>query len=702
MSTLLQVVLSNLVVAGFLAVVAVVVDRLGRRPALSHGLWVLVLIKLITPPLIYVPLPWPEPFAQTPAIQDPIAHLLLVNGGLALPADPEAFDGKLEPNPPAEKAEAGSADANDALANDANIQAMAYRLAEIALVLRNARNGQGAGDADSPLADPSAVDAVPAVAWREIAACLWVAGVAVWFGVAARRLRKFRRLLAHARPAAAELQAETATLAARLGLACPEVLLLPGAVSPMLWAIGRRKRLLIPESLLERLSGEQRSALLVHELAHLRRGDHWVRCLELVVLGLYWWCPLVWWARRELHEAEEACCDAWVVWALPACARAYALALVETLDFLAEARPALPPVASGIGAVQLMRRRLTMIMRGNTPRALTVTGVAMLLVVGALVPLMPTWAQTAATPVAQAPEGDAGGGRGGSGGDRGRIENERKELQRLAEDIERMRAEFERNIDQQRREIERRVKQLQEAAKRLDMQEKERADPKPKAPGGALGGFGSGGGFSGGGGLGGTGAMPGFGGFGGGAFGGQPGMKGAPFAADADRRLRELEKKLDAVLKELQDLRRDLQPRRPGFPGGGGGGGPGAPGGFPPGFPPGPGGPVAPAGGLFPPGGFPGGAVPPPGGGFPGGPGAAPPGVPGGPPGASGGRPGGPGGFIPRPNTPAAPGGTPGGGVPPGAPPAGAAPVTPPTPANPANPPGPPAVDDPNQTPKTP
>jgi len=42
------------------------------------------------------------------------------------------------------------------------------------------------------------------------------------------------------------------------------------------------------------------------------------RRLELAALGLYWWHPAAWWARRELREAEEQRCDAGVVAALPA------------------------------------------------------------------------------------------------------------------------------------------------------------------------------------------------------------------------------------------------------------------------------------------------------------------------------------------------------------------------------------------------
>ena len=91
----------------------------------------------------------------------------------------------------------------------------------------------------------------------------------------------------------------------------------------------------------------QRATLLAHELAHLRRRDHWVRCLELLVTGLYWWLPVVWMARHALREAEEQCCDAWVVWAFPDAARSYAETLLDTLDFLHRSHQTEPLLASG-------------------------------------------------------------------------------------------------------------------------------------------------------------------------------------------------------------------------------------------------------------------------------------------------------------------------------------------------------------------
>jgi beta-lactamase regulating signal transducer with metallopeptidase domain len=224
---------------------------------------------------------------------------------------------------------------------------------------------------------------------------LWVAGGLGWWAVAAWRIGRFRGLLRFASPAPPALQERAQRLARRLGLVrCPDVRLVPAAVSPLLWALGGTSRLLLPAGLWPRLTPEQQETLLAHELAHLRRRDHWVRRLELLVTGLYWWHPVVWWARRQLREAEEQCCDAWVVWALPGAAPAYATALVETVAFLSRARPALPLAASGIGHIHTLKRRLTMILREPPPRALSGAGLLAVLGLGALLlPLLPAPAQ---------------------------------------------------------------------------------------------------------------------------------------------------------------------------------------------------------------------------------------------------------------------------------------------------------------------
>ena len=97
----------------------------------------------------------------------------------------------------------------------------------------------------------------------------------------------------------------------------------------MLWAVVGRPRILLPRTLWTGFDPDHREAVLAHELAHLARGDHWMRRFELVVLALYWWCPVAWIAVRELRRAEEACCDARVLGVVPDRAVAYAEALVR-------------------------------------------------------------------------------------------------------------------------------------------------------------------------------------------------------------------------------------------------------------------------------------------------------------------------------------------------------------------------------------
>jgi hypothetical protein len=231
--------------------------------------------------------------------------------------------------------------------------------------------------------------------WEPWALLIVLAGAGAWWSLATVRIVRFHCTLKECPTVPKEWQDQTDDLAEHLGLSCrPKVQLVPGQVPPMLWVIGGRPRLLVPGQLWPTLQPDERTSLLLHELAHLRRHDHWVRWLELVVGGLYWWHPAVWWARRALREAEEQCCDAWVVWAMPRAARTYANALLAALEFVSGARttPAAASATSGNGHVSCLKRRLRMIVRATTPKGLSWIGRFAVLGMAALVlPLAPSW-----------------------------------------------------------------------------------------------------------------------------------------------------------------------------------------------------------------------------------------------------------------------------------------------------------------------
>ena len=152
------------------------------------------------------------------------------------------------------------------------------------------------------------------------------------------------------------------------------------ALPPLVWSIGLSPRVILPAELLwPALSSELQSTILAHELVHIRRGDHFVRLLELAATTVFWWHPVVWCASRQLHELEEQCCDGRVLELLPHQPRTYATALVDTLDFLSE-RPRIPvPLRTAIYSNGSLSRRIRMLTQDRTNRLSALSAV---LVVG--------------------------------------------------------------------------------------------------------------------------------------------------------------------------------------------------------------------------------------------------------------------------------------------------------------------------------
>jgi beta-lactamase regulating signal transducer with metallopeptidase domain/polyhydroxyalkanoate synthesis regulator phasin len=66
---------------------------------------------------------------------------------------------------------------------------------------------------------------------------------------------------------------------------------------------------LVPASAFTSLTPEQLRAVLVHELAHIRRHDHLFNAVQLVIETILFFHPVTWWLSRQMRVEREHCCD---------------------------------------------------------------------------------------------------------------------------------------------------------------------------------------------------------------------------------------------------------------------------------------------------------------------------------------------------------------------------------------------------------
>jgi len=97
-------------------------------------------------------------------------------------------------------------------------------------------------------------------------------------------------------------------------------------------AIGFFKPMIvIPVWALRELTPSELNIVLLHEFAHLRRGDAWTNLLQKIVRAIFFFQPAVWWIESRLSLEREMACDDQVL-AEIANPRSYATCLIALLE----------------------------------------------------------------------------------------------------------------------------------------------------------------------------------------------------------------------------------------------------------------------------------------------------------------------------------------------------------------------------------
>ena len=318
MNLWIQIVASNLLVASIIALLAWWVGRSGKRASVAHLLWVAFFIKLVTPPLVMLPVSVPESWLPESTTHSYPAVVALFDTAPSTPT---------EITPPV----------NDNIA--------------------------ASGIATSMRPEPTWIEQVSV---GSILMFGWACGTIMVIGFGLKKFFRFWWLLKREGTVDERATHATRELLDSSSLArTPQVIRLPVRVSPMLFGFGRRAVIVCPDALWQSMGESDRQAFLAHEAGHYARRDHWVRWLEWIVTAVYWWFPVVYLARTQLERHEEACCDAWAVQKLQSGPRPYAEALLRVVDYISDYKVGIPRLASGMQPTDSLEERLRLLIDGN-------------------------------------------------------------------------------------------------------------------------------------------------------------------------------------------------------------------------------------------------------------------------------------------------------------------------------------------------
>lgn len=124
--------------------------------------------------------------------------------------------------------------------------------------------------------------------------------------------------------------------------------------SPMVWGILHPK-ILIPEETSKHLSEKELSFILLHELTHIKRRDLALNLIRLILLGIHWFNPVIWYSLHQMKQDCEISCDACVLKTLNEDEyKQYGLTILNIMRKMSELR--LVPGTAGFAGKQNKRR----------------------------------------------------------------------------------------------------------------------------------------------------------------------------------------------------------------------------------------------------------------------------------------------------------------------------------------------------------
>lgn len=348
-----------------------------RAPRLMYGLWLLVLIKCLVPPVMQHPITMLDLSPLTDWYTEP-ASLGADHSESTEDLSSASNERNLMQPQVRSMLESSEADFVPPVNDDADATMQrdhaAFEESTSAMVAQR-RPSPLPEQQQGPRRDIEPNNAEPEYVPRKLAffavSGIWAAGcITLWAHRLVQLIRFRRRLRRSAMKTPHWIDRRLKILRQTLSVGPGQSVQISSEIaSPCVVGLFR-PTILLPVQLI----GEENAAIdpvLAHELIHLRRRDLWLGAFQNLAVGLWWFHPLVWPASRGLSIQTELLCDEAVISDLKCKPSTYARRLLSVIETAASHQTNLLPrsIAPSMSAFGRTRHRLERIMKMKPRRS---------------------------------------------------------------------------------------------------------------------------------------------------------------------------------------------------------------------------------------------------------------------------------------------------------------------------------------------
>jgi len=360
--------------SSLLIILLLLIDFLLRkrvRATLRYWIWMLVFIKLILPPTLCLPTGigyWCGDYLSSDSIIKQVSTQakqetieIPVKQDFQIPSEMPFI---YEPDKTAEITESQNSK------EYAEVPQISPPLSEI--------------ETATPVIDES--PASNPVAWQAIVFLIWLVGVLIISVLLIQRVLFVRGLVAQSQPSDEELMEIMDQCRGSLGVRRNIELRLSGNISSPAVCGLINPAILVPQNLIKKLSPDKLKAVLIHELAHIKRGDLWINLAQTILQIIYFYNPFVWLTNAVVRRIREQAVDEMVLVALGAEAKSYSNTLIDIAE-MAFVKTSLSLRLIGVvESKKALHQRIRLILNRPLPKKakLGILGLLVVIIIGAI------------------------------------------------------------------------------------------------------------------------------------------------------------------------------------------------------------------------------------------------------------------------------------------------------------------------------